>query len=68
MKYVHWPLDISVPVLDRLEGMIESELVDIPSMPPHIRAELENLRNEARAMVQQIMSGTRKADIDPLLR
>lgn len=67
MRYVHWPIDISAEALADI-GPALTMYLDETKLYPHVRVELENLRNEARAMMQQIMSGDRPTDIDPLLR
>lgn len=70
MKYFTWPgLALSGPALDAVESALNEWLL-IPREEDHVYVELQNMANEARAMLQQIAVGDRRPeeDIDPLLR
>ena len=65
MIYLHWPLDISLDALKRLPEVIGRYLDDVPYNHPKERIELENIANEARAMVQKASIGAIKVERRP---
>lgn len=70
VKYFDWPLALSGEALRAAARGLEFESLS-PDISEHVRVELENASNEARAMLQQIQAGYRRPnteDIDPLLR
>jgi hypothetical protein len=66
--YVHVPFDVSTQALPHCEAALDHYLTPGAIwMMESTRTELENLRNEFRAMQQQLIAGTRVAEPDPLL-
>lgn len=69
--YVHVPLDISREAIPHCEAAFDWYASNAVGLTPSVRVELQNMRNEFRALEQQIAAGVREAvdlSIDPLLR
>jgi len=60
--YVHWPLDLSVHALKAVAESLETFYPAAVMQSPEVQVELQNIANEARAMLQQVAAGARKTE------